>query len=597
MVSGANTAEAFAPYFREVFQETGSGDFGLLVKDGPLFRVHSTILAASGGFIGKVRQFGKMVSRTMDAEKLVKPADYFKAHGLERLLPDLKSIQFSQPVDQSSMSSGRKGQDPLKPGFTTAHFIGGITGAVKRADPFFLAECYEVPCDCERMVELLRFVYCGQMSFFNDHPASDKERRILTDKMLHICFDAEMYSVDILYQQLLEWFGSKAHRLIGQTNFADAFYHLQHFERRATEENARQALLKTVTGPMLAARDQFRAVTRDPRWASLPVEFVQDTLSYDLMPISSETEVLNLIERWNAKADKSKADIVRLLGCFRPDKETMQTLMSWLRSNGWIAADGKVVDAAGLGGLAKVVSGTAGKGNYGKPKPPRKNMGGTALLHGQKELEDGNENPTEEADATFVQYHGNAAVKQGCSFSLGSAQRLLQGDVMRHAGITRLRVGLYSPGRHNWDPQHEVFVGLSYGESKYFGYLCSATAFHGIFSIRALASAAPEPSAPVHITGSGNKVEFDLSLEIQLHRINLVVTCKLGVIFNGTTATEELFQVSYDTLVHGPGLRYQVVATGLEKDEVEVQLAWVGGGGPQEEIEMPTGPIGFEHEN
>lgn len=595
MTAGMNTVDAFAPYFREIFQETSNGDFGLLVKNGPLFRVHSHILNASGGFMGKVRQFGKMVSRTMDADKMPRPKDYFKQHGLDRLLADLKSIQFSQPVAAfgATGADGKKLADPLKPGFTTAHFIGGATGSVTRCDPFFLAECYEIPCDCERMVELLRFVYRGDMAFFHDAPINDKDRKLLTSKMLHMCFDAEMYSVDNLYQELLKWFGSKAFSIIGQTNFADAFYHLQHFELNCTEEHARRSLLKTITGPMLESREQFRAVTRDTRWGSLPVEFVQESLSYDQMPIASETEVLNLIERWNAKADKDKEHIVRLLGCFRPDQETMGTLLSWLRSNGWITQDNKVVDAAGLGGLAKVVAGTAsGKGNFGKPKPPRKNVNSTVALKDNSEPDP----LAEQADATFVQYEGTNAIKQGCSFTLAAQQRLLQGDVMRHAGISRLRVGLYSPGGPNWNPDHEVFVGLSYGEGKYFGYLCSVTGFDGIFSVRALTSASPEPSSPVHITGSGNKVEFDLSLEVQLQRVNMVVTCKLGVIFNGTTTTEELFQVSYATLTTGPGLRYQVVATGLEKKVIEVQLAWVGGGGPRDEIEAPTGPIGFENE-
>merc|ERR1711972_150235 len=123
------------------------------------------------------------------------------------------------------------------------------------------------------------------------------------------------------------------------------------------------------------------------------------------------------------------------------------------------------------------------------------------------------------------------------------------------------------------------------GEGKYFGYLCSATSFSGIFSVRALASAAPAPNAPAHITGSGNKVEFDLALEIQVQRANLVVVCKLSVIFANMTVTEEHFQISYETLAFGPGLRFQVVATGLGDEEVDAQLAWVGGGGPSDEVD------------
>merc|ERR1712146_589058 len=76
----------------------------------------------------------------------------------------------------------------------------------------------------------------------------------------------------------------------------------------------------------------------------------------------------------------------------------------------------------------------------------------------------------------------------------------------------------------------------------------------------------------------GNKVEFDCAIEVQLTRVNMVVTCKLSIISRNETLTEDLFQVSHHTLKEADGLRYQVVATGLEDQEVDVQLGWVSGG-------------------
>lgn len=67
----------------------------------------------------------------------------------------------------------------------------------------------------------------------------------------------------------------------------------------------------------------------------------------------------------------------------------------------------------------------------------------------------------------------------------------------------------------------------------------------------------------------------------------MVVLCKLSVIFANLTVTEEHFQISFETLFQGAGLSYQVIGTGLGDDEVDVQLAWVGGGGPSEEVD-PT---------
>jgi len=106
--------------------------------------------------------------------------------------------------------------------------------------------------------------------------------------------------------------------------------------------------------------------------------------------------------------------------------------------------------------------------------------------------------------------------------------------------------------------------------------------------VKAFASAAPKPNQPVHLTGSGSKMEFDLALEVQYQRVNLSVTCKLSVIFGLKILTQEYFQLSAKTLRDGPGLRFQVVATGLGEESVDVQLGWTGGGRDDEaEMEVP----------
>lgn len=585
-----HSLEGTRKLFREIFHETSSGDFGIQIKDGPLFRCHTHILENAGGFIGKVREFGKASNRTVDSYEIVQTKDFFKENGYTRLMEDLTAIQFSQPIERSALmgpaakiKGGERGEDPHKPGFSTKHFLGGETCAVKRRDPFFLAERYTVDCDCERMAELLRFVYQGEMSFFDLRPKSDTEREVLVHKMLHMCIDAEKYSVDALYEKLLVWLGKDAYSVVGERYFADAFYYLQHCERNVTEEHSRQALVAVVTGDMLATRLQFKAVTRDPRWSSLPCDFVENTLKFDNMPIGSETEVLNLIERWNANADKKKEEIVRLLGCFRPDEETKGVFCSWVTNMGWLNSDGSIPDLPELSGLKSILSGQQNKG-----RKPRRN------LRASDPDEDGDATQEGGEETTFVHYQGVNPVASGCSFTVGAQQRLVQAEPIRSAGLSRIRVVLSNPRKTLWDPEHEVFVGMSYGEGRYFGYLCSATAFSGIFSARALASAAPAPSAPVHLTGSGNKVEFDMGLEVQLQRANLVVVCKLSVIFANETVTVEEFQISYETLTAGPGLRFQAVATGLADEEVDIQLAWVGGGGPTQEKELVYDSLDFD---
>jgi len=478
-------------------------------------------------------------------------------------------------MDQSALQGMAakmvKREDPLRPGFTTAHFIGGTTGAVRCRDPFMLAERYKLDCDCERMAELLRFIYQGQMSFFALESRDENERETLTGKMLKICMDAEKYSVDALYEQLLGWFGRDCFTVVGEKNFADAFYHLENFVQQCTEEHSKQLLVETVTGDMLASREQFSAITRDPRWGSLRVEFIEGMLQKDGVPISGEAEVLSLIGKWNARTDKAKEDMVSLLHCFRMDEETKPLMLAWLRSMGWLTAKGEAVrDLPMWRDVARLVDGSSSAG-----KQARCNLHGTLLLQAEQLLLQDEETGHDEVEAAFEHLRGGALLSCGSVFSLGSQERLLQSDTFREVGIQRLRVSLSVPRRAAWNRDHEVFVGCSYGEGKYFGFLCSATDFAGIFSVRALASAASEPGAPAHITGSATKFEFDLALEVQLQRANLIVMCKLSVLFQDKTVTEEWFQIAYDTLTNGAGLRFQVVATGLESERVDVVLAWV----------------------
>lgn len=614
--------------FFDIFQETSAGDFGIQptvegVEKGPLFRCHTYILEKNAGFIGKVRSFGRELPRAVDTSELMPSKDYFKEKGYMNLVRDVEFSSFCKPIEESALANSggvsalmARHEDPMKPGFTTRMLLSGHTSAIKRRDPYFLSERYMLDCDVESLAELLRFVYQGSSSFFGLRPRTDAEKEVLKHKMLRLCFKSETFSLDQLYEKVLHWFGHASYQVIGERNFADAFFHLQHFELQCTEQHSRDFLVKTVTSDMLSTREQFRSITRDPRWASLPVDFVEGTLRYDLMPISSEMEVLNLIERWNKNADKPKADLIRLLGCFRPDDETREHLAQWLSGMGWLQPGGGMIKDAALQesmpelrAVHALLDGSA----CGRKKP-RRNLSGEAAeeaereLRQEKEEEEGSQHLGTNAQAeegAFIHYQGPWEVARGFSFTLASGQRLVQIEPIRTAGIQRLRVVLSNSQSILWDPNHEVFVGISYGERRCFGYLCSATAFSGIFSVRALAlGTVPEPSAAVHLTGSGNKVEFDCALEVQLTRVNHVVTCKLSIIARNETLTEEHFQVSNDTLRglsggsqrlkagSGDGLRYQVAASGLKRQEVvDVHLGWASGGDAAPAVDEHQGAL------
>ncbi|KAF4685847.1 hypothetical protein FOZ60_005995 [Perkinsus olseni] len=111
--AGDAELSAEARLFTEIFQETGSGDIGLQIRDGPMFR---SDFGKLGGLAGRsLALFGSGVS--------------------------------------------------------TRSEIAGSAGSVTRPDYFALPERYEVPYgNYEQLAEILRFIYCGSMYYFDEMP-------------------------------------------------------------------------------------------------------------------------------------------------------------------------------------------------------------------------------------------------------------------------------------------------------------------------------------------------------------------------------------------------------------------------------------------
>lgn len=581
--------------FFEIFQETSSGDFGIETKNGVLFRCHTHILETTPGFLLKVRETGTQMPLTVDDAKLTLPSEFFRKNKLTRLLPDVEFAQFSRQQHLSVIGGGgSKKVDPFAPGMTTANAISGSLGAVTRRNPFRLGERYQVDCDVEKIVEILRFVYLGYTGLFDLRP-KEKEKDVYVQKMVDMFFLSDKFAVDMLFDQLLTWFRFKCRKACGDHNFADTWYQMEHFVNHQCQEKLFRDQLRQTLLEMLADRHHFRLVTRDSRWTSLKMDLAMDILSYDELAIGSETEILNLVERWNANADKKKEDIITLLSNFRPDPESRKVLRMWFANMGLNPEEdsANMSETSSDDPLLTLWKGTSSK-------KPRNNLEGKDLEGFKAELQQAEAEAQkaaseaaaaaaqEEKETQFVQYDQGTRVNSGFSFNLRQQQLVIQRMPFRKAGTYRMRTTLTQNRSPLWITQHEVFVGVTYGQNRYFGYICGLSAYSGIFSVQTFASVSPGPNAPVHLTGSGNKMEFDIELDIEMQRINKIVCCKLSIILNNTTLTEDPFQVTYQTLKHGDGLRYQVVGAGLGEGEVDVQLAWVGGGSVEQDPARPS---------
>merc|ERR1719387_1103127 len=154
----------------------------------------------------------------------------------------------SKLQDNQGMFQFNDTADPFGPGFTTSTMLSGSHGAIKRRDPFFLAERYRLEGDIEKIVELVRFVYTDHTAFFEIVPRNAQQRKELKDKMLGLLFMADTYSIDVLFSQLVDWFLHKCWSACQAQNFVDAFYQLQFFyHNECREQNFKETLRIALT--------------------------------------------------------------------------------------------------------------------------------------------------------------------------------------------------------------------------------------------------------------------------------------------------------------------------------------------------------------
>lgn len=145
----------------------------------------------------------------------------------------------------------------------------------------------------EDVVEIVRFIYTGQIEIKDSN----------VDGLLSL---ADKYCIDEIMELCLKFL---------RDNFdADTFFNFYNF---TTLNSVFQERLKEQLLAALKQRRDLCSVTEDERWCQLPVEYVEEILSLDDLPISSEIEVLTLISYWGAGRKKPTEDITRLMGCFR----------------------------------------------------------------------------------------------------------------------------------------------------------------------------------------------------------------------------------------------------------------------------------------
>jgi len=179
----------------------------------------------------------------------------------------------------------------------------------------------------------------------------------------------------------------------------------------------------------------------------------------------------------------------------------------------------------------------------------------------------------------WVAYRGEEAIATGHLFTIGPQISLLQKTPIHQPGSYKIKVALSQEREPVWNPRHEVFCGARWSmpnrptDVKFFGYVVGLSDFQGIYRVQS-ASSEGAVGEPQCLTGSGKRVEFDLQLDVEMERINQTVGCKVAVILNNVTFTEDQFSV-HKSVLAGTGMRLQVIGTGISRgSEVEASIQW-----------------------
>mmetsp|Transcript_9869 Transcript_9869/g.24393 ORF Transcript_9869/g.24393 Transcript_9869/m.24393 type:complete len:647 (+) Transcript_9869:534-2474(+) len=618
-VKGTKTNTGVEKLFGEIFVETSSGDIGLQVKDGPLLRCHSVALGRVPGFLSQLRAKLRPLPLYIEKQPLNTMA-WLKKRGHRRIAEQIQFASFAEDRYTGGTDVVLKG------GWSTCDPMSGTKCGFQRKDPLRLAERYELSEDVERAVELLRFVYLDQIEFMSMKPDTEEAKGRLLSQMVDMLFLANRFAVDQLFARLMRWFPTHCRAVCGDRAFCDAYYKIQYYYQFSVEEPLFRNLMKQTLVGMGCVRTNFQLLSWDDRWTSLPPSFLQLVLDHDDLAVTSEAEVLVLIERWNANRDKDAEEIYEICCCYRQTAENVEALVFFLSNLGLLeqtgAAKGKEKkidesmydnkeDAIRAGQLAKlfaVLPRRNTKPRRGKTeKKNRKQAEAVNRSDTAQVLDDDLAGADDDLAVAFSQVEQSNQVvevevededldafmlvkkdadtgkffggQRGLGFTVVAGETMTQLCPIRDAGQYRIRVAMSQKLAQLWIPNHSCFVGVVYNEHCFCGYQVQASDFLGIYELRCMTSVSAKPEKPVFLTGSGTKVDFDLDLTVDMKLVNGVIGCRFSIIANSITLTMDEIQVSNKCMQDG-GLRFQIVPMGLDhKEQMDIRITWIMGNG------------------
>ncbi|CAD7941740.1 unnamed protein product [Amoebophrya sp. A120] len=510
---------------------------------------------------------------------------------MNRLKADLEFTSFSD--DRSTEPQ----HVPYEMGYSTAHPLFGKMGALQRRDPLRLAERYEMVEHGERVVEILRYVYLGRIDYLWMEPQGAEAKKTLMENMLAMLFCAAKFAMDDLFYVLIKWFPLKCQVVCGDDNFTESFYKIEYYLRNAVQEPLFQKDMLHALLQMGSSRNYLMLISWDQRWNSLESSFLSTFLDQDDLAIVNEGELLLIIERWNANRDKSTHDVLQVCQCYRQTSQNIDALVQFLLATSIVKEETgvKVGDATSREQRAlKLVFKVLKPNNkpvrhYRTSKKEQKQldqrMTAKEVKKKQEELKKQQEQQQQD-DEDLDQFllvrkedeEHSWVMKKALAFSLKPFDSLLQKRTIQWPGNYRMRIAFTQKLQHLWERHHEVYIGILYGQNKFFGYLCGVSPFLGVYEIRNVSGVCQRPEQAAFLTGSGNKLELDFDVTIGMPLVNKLHTtqCQICAAQNTVIACDDV-QWTAETLAQG--VRFQIIPIGLEiGDEVDCRITWVANG-------------------
>ena len=77
------------------------------------------------------------------------------------------------------------------------------------------------------MIELVRYLYYGEVAFLEMVPVDIDAKKVLLDNMLQMLFMASFLALDELFARLMRWFPTQCRSRCGEKAFVESYYRIE----------------------------------------------------------------------------------------------------------------------------------------------------------------------------------------------------------------------------------------------------------------------------------------------------------------------------------------------------------------------------------